>query len=72
MIYLHVRILHSAVPDLLTQRGINPKQNKQKKKKTNKKMPLYRRALGGPVAVLLFFGADTYPPRVPSVLVTVP
>lgn len=69
MIYLHVRILHSAVPDLLTQWGINPK----KKPKTNKKnMPLYRRALGGPVAVLLFFGADTYPPRVPSVLVTTP
>lgn len=68
MIYLHVRILHSAVPDLLTQWGINPKN----KPKTNKKMPLYRRALGGPVAVLLFFGADTYPPRVPSVLVTVP
>jgi hypothetical protein len=32
-------------------------------------MTLYRRALGGPVAVLLFFGAETYPPRVPSVLV---
>lgn len=69
MIYLHVRILHSAVPDLLTQWGINPKKQA---KKTNKKMPLYRRDLGGPVAVLLFFGADTYPPRVPSVLVTVP
>lgn len=70
MIYLHVRVLQSTVPDLPTQWGIYPKtsqiQNKQKK------MTLYRRALGGPVAVLLFFGAETYPPRVPSVLVTAP
>jgi hypothetical protein len=62
-------------PAVYSPRSTNAVGNLSKNKpntKQTKKMTLYRRALGGPVAVLLFFGAETYPPRVPSVLVTAP